>query len=540
MGLRVRKKKNQSGSISVQIVDRTNRGYKVVETLGCSDDETEIDKLHQKAILRINDLSQNLFSKSLDETSEKLLLKKLLSKLTTQDFIPIGDELIFGKIFNNIGCNNLFNNVKSIRKQEDKNFLFKSLVISRLLYPGSKLELINYLSYFKNIDITSDKIYRFLDTLYQDEIKSRIETCVFEHTKKVMNGEIIVTFYDVTTLYFESESEDDLRRVGFSKEGKIARPQIQLGLFTTLEGYPLSFEVYEGNKYEGHTLIDVLKKFQDRFQLDKKPIVVADRGMLNNDNIAYLENNNYKYILAYKIKNISNDLKEEIKNLTFIDDNVTHNIEFKKVIPFADENDKKQTIHVNQRLVLSYSTQRAKKDKYNRNKAIQRLENKIKSSKTITKKDLKLSYYAKYIDLDDNNSKITFNINNQKIIEDEKLDGIKGFVTNDFTLTANEIIEHYNNQYEVERAFRIYKTDLKIRPIYHRLETRIKAHILISFVSYAIYKEFERKLKINDVKFNFSQKLLRKIIEHLIALKIDDEIIPINPSEIQKQILDIL
>ena len=540
MGLRVRKKKNQSGSISVQIVDRTNRGYKVVETLGCSDDETEIDKLHQKAILRINDLSQNLFSKSLDETSEKLLLKKLLSKLTTQDFIPIGDELIFGKIFNNIGCNNLFNNVKSIRKQEDKNFLFKSLVISRLLYPGSKLELINYLSYFKNIDITSDKIYRFLDTLYQDEIKSRIETCVFEHTKKVMNGEIIVTFYDVTTLYFESESEDDLRRVGFSKEGKIARPQIQLGLFTTLEGYPLSFEVYEGNKYEGHTLIDVLKKFQDRFQLDKKPIVVADRGMLNNDNIAYLENNNYKYILAYKIKNISNDLKEEIKNLTFIDDNVTHNIEFKKVIPFADENDKKQTIHVNQRLVLSYSTQRAKKDKYNRNKAIQRLENKIKSSKTITKKDLKLSYYAKYIDLDDNNSKINFNINNQKIIEDEKLDGIKGFVTNDFTLTANEIIEHYNNQYEVERAFRISKTDLKIRPIYHRLETRIKAHILISFVSYAIYKEFDRKLKINDVKFNFSQKLLRKIIEHLIAIKIDDEIIPINPSEIQKQILDIL
>ena len=540
MGLRVRKKKNQSGSISVQIVDRTNRGYKVVETLGCSDDEIEIDKLHQKAILRINDLSQNLFSKSLDETSEKLLLKKLLSKLTTQDFIPIGDELIFGKIFNNIGCNNLFNNVKSIRKQEDKNFLFKSLVISRLLYPGSKLELINYLSYFKNIDITSDKIYRFLDTLYQDEIKSRIETCVFEHTKKIMNGEIILTFYDVTTLYFESESEDDLRRVGFSKEGKIARPQIQLGLFTTLEGYPLSFEVYEGNKYEGHTLIDVLKKFEDRFQLDKKPIVVADRGMLNNDNIAYLENNNYKYILAYKIKNISNDLKEKIKNLTFIDDNVTHNIEFKKVIPFADENDKKQTINVNQRLVLSYSTQRAKKDKYNRTKAIQRLEDKIKSSKTITKKDLKLSYYAKYIDLDDNNSKITFNINNQKIVEDAKLDGIKGFITNDFRLTPNEIIEHYNNQYEVERAFRISKTDLKIRPIYHRLETRIKAHILISFVSYAIYKEFERKLKINDVKFNFSQKLLRKIIEHLIALKIDDEIIPINPSEIQKQILDIL
>lgn len=542
MNLRVRKKKNASGSISVQILDRTNRGYKVVETIGCSSNSEEIEQFYEKALERINELSQNLFANSINDSNKKILLKELLSNLTTQNFIPIGDELIFGKLFENIGCNNLFKdvNTKNIRNKEDKNFLFKSLVISRLLYPGSKLELINYLSYFKNIDISSDKIYRFLDALYQDEIKSKIETCVFEHTKSIMKGEIILTFYDVTTLYFESESEDDLRRIGFSKEGKIARPQIQLGLFTTLEGYPLSFEVYEGNKYEGHTLVDLLKKFQDKFQLKNKPIVVADRGMLNNANIAYLKENNYKYILAAKTRSISNDLKEKITNLSFLSDGTTHTIKFNKDIPYKDDKDKKQTINVNQRLVLSYSTKRAKKDKYNRDKALQKLEEKIKSSKNITKKDLKLSYYAKYLNINDNSCDITFNINNQKIIEDKKLDGIKGFITNDFNLTPNEIIEHYNNQYDVERAFRISKTDLKIRPIYHRLETRIKAHILISFVSYAIYKEFERKLKLNNVKFDFSQKFLRKIIEHIIAVKIDDEIIPINPSNIQKQILDII
>ena len=546
MNLRVRKKKNASGSISVQILDRTNRGYKVVETIGCSSNDEEIEQFYEKALQRINELSQNLFSQTINESNKKTILKEILSSLTTQNFIPIGDELIFGKIFNNIGCNDLFKNIdtKNIRKIEDKNFLFKSLVISRLLYPGSKLELINYLSYFKNIDITTDKIYRFLDALYQDEIKSKIETCVFEHTKKVMNGEIILTFYDVTTLYFESESEDDLRRIGFSKEGKIARPQIQLGLFTTLEGYPLSFEVYEGNKYEGHTLIDILKKFQDKFELKDKPIVVADRGMLNNANIAYLEENNYKYILAAKTRSISSDLKQKITNLTFINDGTIHTLKFKKDISYKEKiNDDTtivKSINVNQRLVLTYSSKRAKKDKYNRDKALQRLEAKIKTTKSITKKDLKLSYYAKYINLDDKDSTITFNINNQKIIEDAKLDGIKGFITNDFNLTPNEIIEHYNNQYEVERAFRISKTDLKIRPIYHRLETRIKAHILISFVSYAIYKEFERKLKINNVKFDFSQKFLRKIIEHIIAVKIEDEIIPINPSEIQKKIIDIL
>lgn len=545
MNLRVRKKKNASGSISVQILDRTNRGYKVVETIGCSSNDEEIEQFYEKALTRINELSQNLFANSVNESNRKILLKELLSNLTTQNFIPIGDELIFGKLFENIGCNDLFKNVDAkIRNKEDKNFLFKSLVISRLLYPGSKLELINYLSYFKNIDITPDKIYRFLDALYQDEIKSKIEKCVFEHTKSVMKGKIVLTFYDVTTLYFESESEDDLRRIGFSKEGKIARPQIQLGLFTTLEGYPLSFEVYEGNKYEGHTLIDILKKFQDKFELKDKPIVVADRGMLNNANIAYLEENNYKYILAAKTRSIANDLKEKISNLTFVDDGTIHTLQFNKDISYKEKIDNDTTvsksINVNQRLVLSYSHKRAKKDKYNRDKALQRLEEKIKSTKNITKKDLKLSYYAKYLNINDNSCDITFNINNQKIVEDQRLDGIKGFITNDFTLKPNEIIEHYNNQYDVERAFRISKTDLKIRPIYHRLETRIKAHILISFVSYAIYKEFERKLKLNDVKFDFSQKFLRKIIEHIIAVKIDDEIIPINPSDIQKQILDII
>ncbi len=538
MGFRVRKKKNSSGSTSIHIIDRTNRGYKVVESLGSSKNEFEIKRLYQKALNRIDELEQNLLYIVKDNT-KKEQIKDLLSDITTQDFIPIGDELVFGKLFNDIGCSEIFHNIKYLRKKDEKEFLFKSLVISRLLYPGSKLELIHYLDYFKNIEINEDKIYRFLDTLYKDEIKSKIEECIFNHTQKIMDNQIVATFYDVTTLYFESESEDDLRRIGFSKEGKLARPQIQLGLFTTLEGYPLSYEVYEGNEYEGHTLIDILQKFQTKFNLKNKPIVVADRGMLTNVNIAFLENNNYKYILAYKIKNIDNNLKKQIANLIFINDSTIHTIDindkeinYKEII---DNKEVKNIITVNQKLILTYSSKRAKKDKYTREKALEKI--KAKLNKNVTKSDLKLSYYAKYLDVEDK-CDMKYKLNNTKVQNDAKLDGIKGFVTNDFTLNPKDVVEHYQNQYEVERAFRISKTDLKIRPIYHRLETRIKAHILISFVSYAIYKEFERKLKINDVKFNFSQKLLRKIIEHIIALKIDDEIIPINPSDIQKQILN--
>jgi len=432
-------------------------------------------------------------------------------------------------LFNDIGCDKI-----KLKKEDFK--LFKSLVISRILYPGSKLYLMDYLAYFKQENIEKNKIYRFLDKLYQESIKIQVEKCIFNHTKKIMNNTITVTFYDVTTLYFESESEDDLRRIGFSKEGKLARPQIQLGLFTTLQGYPLSFEVYEGNKFEGHTLVDVLKKFQKRFKITSKPIVVADKGMLNSANIAYLENNGYKYILAYKIKNIDNELKEKIANLTFIDDGAIHTIKIEKEISYKDNEEKNQKLNIKQRLILTYSSKRAKKDKRTREKAIEKINSAL-DKKNITKSDLKLSYYAKYLDIDDK-CNIKYKLNMDKVKLDEKLDGIKGFATNDFTLKANDVIAHYQNQYAVERAFRISKTDLRIRPIYHRLENRIKAHVLISFVSYAIYMEFERRLKMKGVKFKFSQKLLRDIIKHMFAININGKLLYLKFDTIQQKVYE--
>ena len=515
----IRKKKNNSGSISIQIISKNSGKYKVVETIGCSVSDYEIEQLFQQANERLLELEPTLFD-FVDYQSKK-------QKLTNKDMRIIGDELIFGKLFKDIGCQDI--NLKKIKDNE----IFKALVISRLLYPGSKLYLIDYYHIYKKQKIDKNQIYRFLDTIYKDDLKSQIEQCIFNHTKKIMDNQITVTFYDVTTLYFESESEDDFRKIGFSKEGKLARPQIQLGLFTTLQGYPLSYEVYEGNKYEGHTLVDILKKFQTKFKIEIKPIVVADRGMLNNDNIAYLENNGYKYIIAAKIKNISNDLKEQISNLIFLNDGTIHTLNINKEINYNDDSDRNQTLKTKQRLVLAYSSKRARKDKYTREQAIKKIEAKL--SKNITKSDLKLSYYAKYLDIDEK-CDIKYKLNSNKILNDEKIDGIKGFITNDFTLQANDVIEHYQNQYDVEKAFRISKTDLKIRPIYHRLETRIKAHILISFISYAVYKEFERKIKLSNLDIKF--KLTFDYIKTMYGYKTLFGVESLEMDEIQKQIYD--
>ena len=171
----VRKKRNASGSISVQIIKKVKGKSKVIKSVGCSKDEKEINELVEIAKAEIKRLEPNLF-----DYSEKI---KFLS-ISNDEIIPIGDELFIGKLYDSLGLKNLFENVKSIRYKKEKEFLFRSLVISRILYPGSKLYLIDYLWYFKQKEISIDKIYRFLDTLYKDEIKTKIEDAICKYSLK--------------------------------------------------------------------------------------------------------------------------------------------------------------------------------------------------------------------------------------------------------------------------------------------------------------------------------------------------------------------
>jgi len=206
----IREKKNSSGSISIQIISKKNGKYKVVETIGCAKNDLEKELLLLKAKDRLKELDPRLFYFEDEDKKEDKLFGKI--DFSNDRLVPIGDEVIFGKMYDELGCSKVFSKIKSLYSKNEKDFLFKSLVISRILYPGSKLYLSDYLYYFKNIEITEDKIYRFLDTLYQEEIKLQIEKCVYESTLKKIGGKLIVCFYDVTTLHFESESEDDFSK----------------------------------------------------------------------------------------------------------------------------------------------------------------------------------------------------------------------------------------------------------------------------------------------------------------------------------------
>ena len=451
----LRKKKNKSSSISVQIISKSGGKYKVVKTIGCGRTEQEVQKLYYLGKQEIERLTMQ---PKLFISEQDTFIDDIFSSLSNSSIRVIGPETVFGKLYDKIG----FNQVK-----ED---LFRHLVISRLAFPLSKLKTTDYLYRYQGISIEISAVYRFLDKL-NTKLKNQVEQITYEHTKQILGNKISVVFYDMTTLYFEASDEDDLRKTGFSKDGKHSNPQIFLGLLVGLGGFAIGYDIFEGNTYEGHTLIPFLERISKKFNLEK-PIVVADSGLLSKDNIEALEQENYQYILGARIKNETTTIKEKILGAKYKDGQI--------------KSIKKNDVS---RIIISYSDKRARKDAHNRKRGLNRLEKRIKSGK-LTKSSINNRGYNKYLKLE---GEVSIEIDYDKYNKDDKWDGLKGYITNS-KLSGKQIIENYSNLWHIEKAFRMSKTDLRIRPIYHRLKHRIEAHICISFTAYSIYKELERVL----------------------------------------------
>lgn len=451
----LRKKKNSSGSISIQVISKAKGEYKVLKSIGAGSTKQEIAKLWYIGLQEVERLKAqtNLFISKTDT-----IVDQVFERLDNASIRTIGPELIFGKIYDHIGFNEI---------GED---LFKHLVVSRLAFPLSKLKTIDYLYRFQGISLDTDAVYRFLDKL-NNSYKQKVEQIAFDHTKRTLKADISVVFYDMTTIYFEASDEDDLRKTGFSKDGKHQHPQIFLGLLVGVGGYAIGYDIFEGNIYEGHTLIPFLKKISKKFDL-AKPVVVADAGLLSKENIEALELDNYQYIIGARLKNEPKEIKEKITARQLSDG------EFFKLNKG------------NKRLIVTYSDKRAFKDEHNRKRGLKRLEKKIKTGK-LTKANINNKGYNKYLKMQGD---ITIEIDYDKFNNDKSWDGLKGYITN-AKLNSKEVIENYKNLWHIERAFRMSKTDLRIRPIYHRLKHRIEAHICVSFTAYTIYKELERILK---------------------------------------------
>lgn len=481
----IRQKKNKSGVISVQVIDKSSGKYKLVKTIGSSSDKLKIIQLVSEAEIWLKKHSGLI---EIDFTQTDVLLEQLVDSI--QQIKIVGIEMLLGKLFTDIGFSAI------------NDPLFKKLVLARLCYPVSKLKTVDYLRRYEGFETNETAIYRYLDKLNTSQ-KRTVQNISYNHTLKVLNNSLQLVFYDVTTLYFEVEQEDDLRRTGFSKDGKHQQPQIVLGLLVSTGGYPLAYEIYNGKKYEGDTMLPVLNLFKRKYKLQNL-VVLADAGLLSNKNIESLQNNGYQYILGARIKNENKTITTQIQSLQL-------------------ENGASATLQKDNttKLIISYSLARARKDNVNREKGITKLEKQIKTGK-LTKAQINNKGYNKFLKM---NGEIKIVVDKTKIAADKKWDGLKGFITNT-TLSKEAVIENYGHLWQIEKAFRVAKTDLKIRPIYHYSKPRIEAHICLAFVAYKIYKELERQLKEKQTTLSPEKAIeIAKTIYSIKAIKPNSKVL---------------
>lgn len=463
----VRKRVNNSGSVSIQIIKKVKRKNILIHTIGCSSDSLEIEKLYQKGLEYIEQVKGQL-SLDLDQ-NEKEWFEESFKGI--KHIRLLGPELLLGRIYDDIGFNQI------------KEELFRHLVISRIIQPGSKLSTARYLMEYYGIEYSVRQIYLYMDKLH-DSQKTSVEDISYQHTLKIIGGQISVVFYDVTTIYFEIEKEDELRAIGFSKDGKHKHPQILLGLLVSYGGYPLAYHIHKGNTYEGNTMLPILEAFKERFNLSKL-MVIADSGLINQTNIDTLTEQGYEYIIGARIKSGKKQIKEQITKHAFTDG--------ENLILKTEDNLK---------LIVNYSKKRAKKDFRNRKRGLEKLEKKLSSGK-LTKSNINNKGYNKYLDLD---GKVEIKINYEKFKKDAKWDGLKGYLTNT-TIEIKQVLENYKELWQIEKAFRISKTDLRIRPVFHRIEKRIIAHLCISFTAFKVYKELERQLKLKSSEISVERAI---------------------------------
>jgi transposase len=378
-----------------------------------------------------------------------------------------------------------------------KKTLLLDLVIMRLMEPASKLRSIELMEQYFGIRHRRQSYYDSAKDWLS--LKSKAESIAVSFAKEHYGFCYDILFYDVTTLYFETFEEDGLRKNGFSKDNKSQQPQIVVALMVTKEGFPIAYEVFSGNTFEGHTIVPVVKKFI-KANAVKNFTVVADAAMISTENIVQLSENNIDYIVGARLGNLSQKTIEEIDLKISREDGKSIRVKTEKGY-----------------LICSYSSVRYRKDKYEMEKQIAKAKLAVNSPS----KNKKLKFTT--------SSGQKLELNEKLIAKTKKLLGIKGYCTNleEDAVDNQAVMARYHELYKIEQAFRISKNDLQTRPIFHYKEEPIKLHLLICFMALVLSKHIELQTGLSIKKVTHEAKkitdgrIINKITNKEVRLRVD-------------------
>jgi transposase len=484
----IRKVKTKSGATAVQIEYKVGRKRVCIKHIGSARDEVELEALLVIAGEK-RDEGQVSFDFAPDSQPD-ICLEKSYSSLLWETFEGVYRGLGF---------------------EEVSDPVFRQLVLARIIEPVSKLDTIRVLGELGLGTPSNSAIHRCLRRVVDQKYRDTISAACFRHTEP---NALTLVLYDVTTLYFEIQNEDEYRKSGLSKERRL-EPQITIGLLVDRNGFPLEIRSFEGNKGEVKTIVPVLSDFRKRHKLSNIT-VTADAAMLSAGNIAELEALGYHYIIGSRIAKTPYGIEEYLaaEGAQFHDGQIFEAI---KTVTIDGKRGKRREI-------FQYRAKRAALDLSNIDKTV------AKAQKMVDKKaDIKRNRFLKV-------SGAKREINEALVAEARRKAGIKGYVT-DLNIPAQQVIDAYHALFQVEKSFRMSKSDLRARPVFHHKRDSIEAHLTVVFAALAIARHIEWKTSVSIKKF---VKLLKPVCPGIISINgVTYPVKPRIPDHIQGMLSDL-
>lgn len=474
---------------------------KVIKSLGYLD---ELEKEYDDPIAHFTNVAKQM-------EAERKKNKLLKIKIDADSKIDRNNtnrknygHIVFSKIYHQLQLDRFFNNKQRHEKFKfNSNSIMKVLVFARLLFPRSKKATVEIKDrFFDKADFSLDDVYHCLS--HFSKIGKKAQQFIHEQIVEKYGRKTDLIYYDVTNYYFEIDKQDDLRKKGCSKENS-PNPIVQMGLAVDRQGIPISYQLYKGNTHDSQTLMPALKDIKKQFNT-KRIIVVADKALNSGDNIAFNTALGDGYIYSKSIKGASNEFKSYVLNENGYKWKGEDYKSKSRVIPtdiyvtvgkYKNGKNKKKKIQIDQKQVVFYSRKYAERSKKQREATIAKAVDLIASPSKYQKATSHgAASYVANIEFDKNTGEILnpgkkLFLDEEKIKEEEKLDGYYAIVTSELDESDDFIIEMYRGLWRIEDSFKITKSILDARPVFLTREDRINAHFLICFISLTIARIVE-------------------------------------------------
>ena len=405
----------------------------------------------------------------------------------------------------------LINRQRSKSIDYSLNDIMQLLVYTRVLAPGSKRA-----SFLQKETIAGSfncdwyDVYRALD--YFAEFREALLLHLHEQVKINYGRKTHVVFYDVTNYYFEIDQEDDFRRKGFCKHNT-RNPLVQMGLLLDAEAIPVTYRLFRGNTHDSQTMMPLLQEARKAYGLEKV-VVVADKALNSGDNVAFLMAKGDGFIFSQKIRGASPELKayvfdpaDYVEREGVIKSGKEELVFRMKSRPFPQEfwvtyaDERKRQISLDVKQIVCYNELYARRQKHKREEVLEKAHRIIAHPKRYSKKEAAGALrYVKNINYDREtgeyvNIKRVPELDLEKIAEDEKYDGYYAIITSEVDMADHEVVRIYHGLWEIERSFRITKSNLKSRPVHVSLEQRIEGHFLTCYIALLILRLLSKRLK---------------------------------------------